>query len=409
MRVSYYSPLPPSRSGIADYSALLLPELRRHVAVSVAHRRRPRFRRTDVALYHIGNDPEAHGWILEALRRRRGVVVLHDFVLHHLVAGTTLGRRDAPAYVAAMEREAGAAGRLLAEEVAAGAAPPPWEDRPQEYPLSGEVLDLATSLIVHSRYVERLAREAGYRRRIHRIPHPAWPAPPVVPEPVEGTPVIGAFGHVNPSKRVPQLLRAFARVRATHPQARLVLCGPVSPWFELEPRIAELGLEDAVVITGYVREAGLWSLLAACDVVVALRAPTMGETSGAALRALLLGKPLVVSDLGWFAELPEEVAVRIAADERELDTLAATLDEVVSDPQRRAAMAEAAREYVRREHDLARVAEAYAAALEWGAGGEAVSNAVLAELAQAAADVGIGADSPELVELADRVRELDAV
>ena len=41
---------------------------------------------TDVALYHVGNDPDAHGWIVDALARRPGVVVLHDWVLHHLVA-----------------------------------------------------------------------------------------------------------------------------------------------------------------------------------------------------------------------------------------------------------------------------------------------------------------------------------
>ena len=44
--------------------------------------------------------------------------------------------------------------------------------------------------------------------------------------------------------------------------------------------------------------------MAACDAIVSLRSPTMGETSGSAIRALSLGKPLVVSDVGWFAELP---------------------------------------------------------------------------------------------------------
>jgi hypothetical protein len=93
MRVAYYSPMPPSRSGIADYSALLLPELSRRVDVVVA--KQGRFRRdpaADIALYHVGNDAEAHGWIVEALRRRPGVVVLHDFVLHHLVVGLTFAR-----------------------------------------------------------------------------------------------------------------------------------------------------------------------------------------------------------------------------------------------------------------------------------------------------------------------------
>src|SRR5207244_865978 len=86
MRVAYYSPMPPSRSGVADYSALLLPALAERVEVVIA--KPGRFRRepaADIALYHVGNDAQAHGWIVEALRRRRGVVVLHDFVLHHLV------------------------------------------------------------------------------------------------------------------------------------------------------------------------------------------------------------------------------------------------------------------------------------------------------------------------------------
>ena len=69
------------------------------------------------ALYHVGNNPDAHAWIVDALRRRPGVVVLHDFVVHHLVAGMTIGRRDGHGYLDAMEREHGVVGRLLAHGV----------------------------------------------------------------------------------------------------------------------------------------------------------------------------------------------------------------------------------------------------------------------------------------------------
>src|SRR3954447_10036880 len=94
VRIAYYSPLPPERSGIADYSALLLPALQRLIDVDLVRHGRTRPVAADVALYHVGNDPESHGWIVDALRRRPGVVVLHDFVLHHLVAGLTIGRKD---------------------------------------------------------------------------------------------------------------------------------------------------------------------------------------------------------------------------------------------------------------------------------------------------------------------------
>ena len=93
MRVAYFSPMPPEASGIADYSALLLPALEERLDVTVVKRgaKRPP-RGSDVSLYHVGNDPAAHGWILDALRRTPGVVVLHEFVLHHLVSGATLAR-----------------------------------------------------------------------------------------------------------------------------------------------------------------------------------------------------------------------------------------------------------------------------------------------------------------------------
>ena len=128
MKVAYFSPLPPEETGIADYSALLLPALRERVDVQVVRRgaRKPP-RGTDVALYHVGNNPDAHAWIVDALRRAPGVVVLHDFVLHHLVAGMTLARGKRDAYLDLLEREHGLPGRLLGYAVMEKRIPSLWE------------------------------------------------------------------------------------------------------------------------------------------------------------------------------------------------------------------------------------------------------------------------------------------
>jgi len=401
VRVAYYSPLPPERSGIADYSALLLPALERLVDVDVVRRGRTRPVAADVALYHVGNDPESHGWIVDALRRRHGVVVLHDFVLHHLVAGLTIGRKDGPGYLAAMERDAGVPGRLLAHGVLDGRVPPPWETRPHEFPLAGEVLDAATGLIVHSHYVEGEARAAAYDGPIWRIPHPAWPVHDVEPTAVEGRPLFGCFGHLNASKRIPQLIEAFAAVRARHPNAKLLLVGSASPRFDTKHLVGE-GVERI----DYVDERRLWSLMAACDACISLRAPTMGETSGSVVRALSLGRPLVVSDLGWFAELPDDVALKVPVDDDEVPALAAALELLASSEATQLAMSDAARAYAHREHDLGHVAEQYVAALEESAGGTIVADAVVAEVAHAAAEIGIQPGSEFAAELAGRLDEV---
>jgi glycosyltransferase involved in cell wall biosynthesis len=406
VNVAYFSPLPPERSGIADYSALLLPALRRHLEIHVA-KRGDRAPDGDVALYHVGNNPEAHDWIVRELRRRPGVVVLHDFVLHDLVAAMTLGRGDTEAYVAAMERESGLHGRLLALSVVDGRAPQLWEPRAADFPLTSDVLAHATAVIVHSRYVEDRVRGLGFTGRVSRIPHPAWPAPAVDAVELDGSPVIGCFGHLNPSKRIPQLLEAFGRLRTRHPRARLLLVGPMSQRFDLRGQpAAGLAPKGAVVREEYVHEDRLWALMAAADICVSLRSPTMGETSGTCIRALALGKPLVVSDVGWFAELPDGVALRVPVDDDEVEVLTAALELLAADEPVRATLGEAARAYAASELDLERVADRYAAALELAAGGDAVTDAVLREVAQAAAEVGVTADSPELAELAAAAREL---
>jgi glycosyltransferase involved in cell wall biosynthesis len=403
VKVAYYSPLPPSRSGIADYSALLLPALGGRVEELVVAKPGKRAPAADVALYHVGNDPDSHGWIVDALRKRRGVVVLHEIVLHHLIAGITIGRGNGRGYLDAMEREQGVAGRLLGYGVLDNLLPLLWETEPERFPLTGTVLDLADGLIVHSRYVESRARAAGYAGRLWRIPHPAWPGEEVEPADVTGDPLVGCFGNLNINKRIPQLLEAFTLLRKRRPGARLLLVGAAAERFDLERRFERLGIGgDALVREDYVDERRLWALMAACDVLVNLRSPTMGETSGAVIRGLSLGKAMLVSDVGWFSELPDGVVLRVPVDRHEVETIAAAL-ELAAD--HRDELGAAGRAYVRREHDLERVADAYTVALEEAAGGDAVASAVLWRLAEAAADVGLD----DVTELAARAREAGLV
>lgn len=410
MNIAYVSPFPPDTSGIADYSALLLPALARRLDVRVVRRGRTLPRDVDLVVYHIGNDVDAHGWIVRLLERRRGIVVLHDFVLHHLIAGLTVGRGDGESYLRAMEQEAGVAGRLLGHGVLDGRVPSLWETRPQDFPLVGPILARADGVIVHSSYVARRVRMREYEGRIWRIPHPAWQAPPPRPTPLprRGRTVVGCFGHLNVSKRLPQLMEAVGRLRAHGRPLLLLLAGSVTPGLELEERAARFGLEPGrdLLRLGRVPENRLWNLLYATDICVTLRHPTMGETSGMAIRALSAGRPLVVSDCGWFGELPRGVVAKVPVDTWEVDTLTAILERLTDDAQLRQDMGLAAAEYVRSEHDLERVADLYAAALEQAAGGTAVLDDVLRHIAGGLDDVGMRARDPELALIGERLQEI---
>jgi hypothetical protein len=121
----------------------------------------------------------------------------------------------------------------------------------------------------------------------------------------------------------------------------------------------------------------------------------MGETSGSVIRALSLGKPLVVSDVGWFAELPDDVAAKIAPDESEVDALAAALTDELPSGEHARALAEG-------EHRVDRIAEAYTATLEETAGGPVVRERVVREVATAAAEVGLD----DVATIGARMREV---
>jgi glycosyltransferase involved in cell wall biosynthesis len=104
------------------------------------------------------------------------------------------------------------------------------------------------------------------------------------------------------------------------------------------------------------------------------------------IRALSLGQPLIVSDVGWFSELPGDAVLKVPVDEVEVAVLEAALAVAA---EHGATLGAAARAYVEREHALPKVADAYVAALESAAGGDAVDDAIIYRVAQAAAEVGI--------------------
>ena len=166
------------------------------------------------------------------------------------------------------------------------------------------------------------------------------------------------------SKQVTLTVEAFARLRQDYPTARYVVVGDDSKDdFDLVAWIEEHNLNDAVTYTGYCADLQVFrSWIAAADVLVNLRYPTVGETSATALRGLAAGRTVIVSDHGWYAELPDEVCVKVPPNDG--DALLATMRQLASDPGLREAIGTRAAAYAREEHAPARAAERYVAFIE---------------------------------------------
>jgi glycosyltransferase involved in cell wall biosynthesis len=354
--------MPPAESGIADYSAALLPALRRHTPTDVfsSPSEPVDFSNIDIALYQIGNNPD-HIHAYETALAHPGVVVLHEANLHHLVAALTIRRNDWDAYLRECEYNGGPEALAFARRVRTLEIGPDYDG----VPMLRRLLESARGLIAHSDFVLDQARAAGYRGPSARIPHGAW-----IPE-VDAmsyrsrlgldpsTPLIGIFGHLKPYKRIAESLRAFRRVLRHQPEARLILVGEPHPELPLDSLLRSLNLLPAVRIIGRAGIDDFVGYLGACDIVLNLRYPTVGETSGTLLRAFGLGKAVFVSDVGAFAEFPSDVCVKVPVGAGEEDLLAEALLLLAQRRDLAAALGERARRWVERECNWDRVGELY--------------------------------------------------
>jgi glycosyltransferase involved in cell wall biosynthesis len=396
-RIAYASPLNPAASGISDYSEELLPYLARYAEITpyVADGLRPsnaevlrhmdvrplsrldrdqRRNPYDAIIYHMGNSVENHAAIWNALQRVPGVVVLHEFVLHHFMLGyAAVTRRDVELYRAEVVGRYGAEGARVAELMLHGRL----TEAAFDMPLCESVLDAAVGVIAHSRYM--LDRVAALRPGLPVGLAPMGvPLPPAIPRdeararlglPQEAL-ILASFGHINPYKRVEAVLRALKSLRASRPDVRYLLVGSISPSYDVRAAIGRAGLADCVTVTGYVDRLAFEDYVAAADICLNLRHPTAGETSASLLRLLGAGKPTLVTASGSFAELPPGVAAQVDLDASEGELILEYCRLLAAHPDIAAAMGAQARAYVAREHTLDGAAASYmrflAAHYGWG-------------------------------------------
>lgn len=367
MKVAYFSPMPPAKSGIADYSAALVEELGKLVHLEVFAGEGKAFDpgQFEVAVYQIGNNPY-HEHAYRTALVHPGVVVMHEANLHHLITDLTIRRDDWDGYIAECAYNGGEAAGAFAERVRALEVGPDYEGLPMLRRLN----EHAKAAIVHSHAVRSELRRAGFGGPVARILHGAWL---VDTDRMawrhrlglnERTPLVGIFGFLKPYKRIAEALRAFRRLLRVEPDAKLILVGEPHPDFALASMIRGLGLSEAVRVLGFTPIEEFNGYLGACDIVLNLRFPTVGESSGTLLRALGMGKAVLVSDIGSFAEYPDDVVLKVPVDATEEDVLFEYLSLLASRVDVRREFGRRARKWVSEECSWVHTAERYAAFLE---------------------------------------------
>lgn len=361
MKVAFFSPLPPARTGVADYAAALAGALRRHGEVEVDASE------ADIALYHLGNN-QLHRAIYARALARPGVAVLHDAVLQHFF----LGSLDERAYADEFVYNYGGWSRGLAAEMWRGRAASGLGRRYFEYAMLRRIAEASRAVIVHNEEAARRVRAHHPGARIFEIPHLfERPAPPPAAEVLRfrgrlgiapGAFVFGLFGYLRESKRVMTVLRAFARLHGERPRTALLVAGDF-----VSTDLARAAAPH-LAAPGVVRLPRLCErdfLLAACatDCCLNLRDPGAGETSGIAIRMMALSKPVAVTDGAENAAWPEAACLRVPAGPAEEDALWGHMLLACSRPDAAREIGRRAAAHLEAYHALDRVAGLYWSAL----------------------------------------------
>ncbi len=318
---SFVAPIPPQKSGIADYADGLISGLEtlgrviqvytqtRFSSVSAPAIRPLNEFNANVSppertVYHIGNNYIFHDEQILHLIRHGGITHLHDFSLHHVFAYFTYSG-DQNIYYGLLQKWYG---KVFSESVRArheAHCAPFWETQDVVYnPLNEEVISPACGIIVHSKFAKRFIADRFPRKPTYVVPQ-RYPDAVATRRIVRRPLNICCLGFVDPNKNVDKVVEAVARCRDRGVDVVLHVAGKIYPHCEDLPRLAEtLDVVDRVKFLGAVSQEQLFDFFKTSDVCVVLRDPTVGEVSAIVSRALQYGLPLIVNDLGSYSELP---------------------------------------------------------------------------------------------------------
>lgn len=358
--IAYFSPFPPIQSGISAYSQGLLHMLSKNFDITLVidgYTPESSSLPTNVAwqdfqtindlsvflksfdeiLYHVGNN-RYHEYIYKTLHQFPGIVVMHDYSVHNMLTRFTLNDGKIEPYLEALKAcGVELSGNLdtLVKEKNYTSIKFMWEERSMNYPLNESIVSVSHAVIVHSEFVHHLMQQRVPSARIFVIPLYADDFSDYV-DSDQNTCVIGCFGLKAPHKRLEIVMSVFSDLCKNLPQPLQLwlVGGMISKDYEQKlHQIADnLSISQDVVFRDYVSDEEYFDLLKKVTICINLRYPTFGENSISLSQMLAFSKPCIVTDIGSFHELPDEVVVKIPPpDQGEKKELKKSLTKLVLD------------------------------------------------------------------------------
>lgn len=294
----------------------------------------------DTCIFNMGDYADYHRQIFDVMRRHRGIVIAHDLCLHNFFRGYYLAQKNGlEQYIDDLDSLYGPKAREEILNAAKSVAA--WSRLDLlKYSFSERIAKLASAVVVHSRF---------HRNFMAHFFHGALEVVPLLDMNDLQTAKslsTGAYdsngkihlltvGMVNPNKRVASVIEAVGDT----PQLKKLIDYTVIGSLEntgyvnqLRELIKRYDLAKNVHLLGRVDAAKLSAYYQGADIVVNLRNPALEGASASLGEQMCLGKCVIVSNTGCYAEVPTSCVIKIGA-ENEIEELKNTLLKIVSQPQ----------------------------------------------------------------------------
>jgi len=288
----------------------------------------------DTVIFNLGNHPGNHAAIYECYRRTRGIVVLHDRVMQDFFFSyASESRKNPMLYACLMGYVYGAeAAQLAIDIVLQGQTAALWEEASARFPLFEPCLFNASGVVTHSyeAYAKVNSRYPGLLPSV-QLEHPYYlyalasdSKPPLsrvdlaIPD---DKVLVVASGRISPQKRIDVVMSALATDPELKARALLVIAGggDADCIEHLRSLSRELGLEDTTRFVVDPDDRTMQSLVSLADVAVNLRHPSTESASGSLIEQIYFRKPVIVSKIGVYDELPDDVVVKVSLEDEKAE------------------------------------------------------------------------------------------
>lgn len=377
-KLLYASPFPPMKSGISDYSDILVLGLSRYFditlliddyklinkklyknyEVKIYGKDKIDFNQYNYKIYNIGNNPYFHSYIYECAVKYPGMVIMHDFSTYYLTVGYYQNKEN---FFSKIYEIGGSSGIYhIKNEIKKNRDLLNIKHLAPKLPLNKEIILNSKKIMVHSLYSFNKVKEiTGNLKIVNKID---------MVEQTDNNSNVISKGHLYKSFHIPRnklILASFGFIDST--KLNHLICKIVRELNKMyenafvyvmvgEGNYVDSYLGDDIIKTGYVTIDEFNSFTIHCDLAFNLRYPTMGETSASLIRILAAGKPCIVNDDAWFSELPDNIVYKIK-NENAKEEIFKLLEKFMHNKKDFLEVGENAKKYIKENHSIDKIAK----------------------------------------------------